>query len=129
MFASMLGTFLVFVVLFLISLGIVAGIIAAASSDEVIIYKNTVLVLKMDKPVADRSPKMPVFGMFGTEKYSGLTDILKNLKKAKTDRNISGIYLDLSSVQASMATVEEIRGRTAGFQKIRKIHLGLQRRI
>ncbi len=117
MFASMLGTFLVFVVLFLISLGIVAGIIAAASSDEVIIYKNTVLVLKMDKPVADRSPKMPVFGMFGTEKYSGLTDILKNLKKAKTDRNISGIYLDLSSVQASMATVEEIREGLLDFKK------------
>lgn len=117
MFASMLGTFLVFVFLFLISLGIVAGIIAAASSDEVIIYKNTMLVLKMDKPMADRSPKMPVFGMFGTEKYASLTDILKNLKKAKTDKNISGIYLDLSSIQASMATVEEIREGLLDFKK------------
>ena len=117
MFASMLGTVLVLIILFIISLGIVAGIVAATSSDEVVIDKNTILVFKMDKPVADRSPKMPVFGMFGTEKYLGLTDILKNLKKAKTDKNVPGIYLDLSSVQASMATVEEIREGLLDFKK------------
>ena len=55
--------------------------------------------------------------MFGTEKYLGLTDILKNLKKAKTDKNVPGIYLDLSSVQASMATVEEIREGLLDFKK------------
>ncbi len=117
MFASMLGTVLVLIILFIISLGIVAGIVAATSSDEVVIDKNTILVFKMDKPVVDRSPKMPVFGMFGTEKYLGLTDILKNLKKAKTDKNVPGIYLDLSSVQASMATVEEIREGLLDFKK------------
>ncbi|MEI8006294.1 MAG: signal peptide peptidase SppA [Bacteroidota bacterium] len=117
MFASMLGTFLVIVLLFLISLGIVAGIVAATSNDEVVIDKNTVLVFKMDKPLADRSPKMPVFGMYGTEKYSGLNDILQNLKKAKTDKNITGIYLDLSIVQASMASVEEIRDGLLDFKK------------
>jgi len=117
MFASMLGTFLVIVLIFLISLGIVAGIVAATSNDEVVIDKNTVLVFKMDKPLADRSPKMPVFGMYGTEKYSGLNDILQNLKKAKTDKNITGIYLDLSVVQASMASVEEIRDGLLDFKK------------
>jgi len=117
MFASMLGTFLMLVILFLISIGIIAGIVAAASSDEVVIDKNTVLVLKMDKPIADRVPKMPVLVMFGAEKYSGLTEILKNLKKAKTDKNVPGIYLDLSTVQASMATVEEIREGLLDFKK------------
>jgi len=53
MFASMLGTFLMIVILFLISLGIIAGIVAVASNDEVVIDKNTVLVIKMDKPLAD----------------------------------------------------------------------------
>ena len=117
MFASMLGTFLMLVILFLISIGIIAGIVAAASSDEVVIDKNTVLVLKMDKPIADRVPKMPVLVMFGAEKNSGLTEILKNLKKAKTDKNVPGIYLDLSTVQASMATVEEIREGLLDFKK------------
>ena len=117
MFASMLGTFLVLLILFLISFGIVAGIVIAASSEEVSIDKNTVLVIKMDKPVADRSPKLPGFGMFGAEKYSGLTEILHNLKKAANDKNISGIYLDLSEIQAPMATIEEIRQGLLEFKK------------
>jgi len=116
MFASMLGTTLVLLLLFLISLGVVFGIVAAASSDEVVIDKNTVIVVKLNKQIADRSPKMPVINMFGTEKYSGLTDILNNLKKARTDKNVPGIYLDLSDVQASMATVEEIREALIDFR-------------
>ena len=117
MFASMLGTFLVIVIIFLVSLGIVAGIVAIASNDEVTIDKNTVLVIKMDKLIADRSPSMPVFSLNGTDKYDGLNDILKNLKKAADDKNIAGIYLDLSMVQASMATVEEIRDGLIEFRK------------
>ncbi|MCX6286723.1 MAG: S49 family peptidase [Bacteroidetes bacterium] len=117
MFASMLGTFLVIVILFLVSIGIVAGIVAVASNDEVVIDKNTVLVIKMDKPIADRVPKMPVFRMMGAEKYAGLTEILKDLKKAKTDKNVPGIYLDLSTIQASMATIEEIREGLLDFKK------------
>ncbi|MCX6285155.1 MAG: signal peptide peptidase SppA [Bacteroidetes bacterium] len=105
------------VILFLVSLGIVAGIVAIASNNEVTIDKNTVLVIKMDKPIADRSPSMPVFSLNGTEKYTGLNDILNNLKKAADDKNIAGIYLDLSMVQASMATVEEIRDGLIEFRK------------
>lgn len=109
MFASMLGTFLVLMILFFLTVGIIAGIVAATSSDEVVIEKNTMLVLKFDRTIADRAPKMPLLGMYGTEKYSGLTDILKNLKKAKKDKSIAGIWLDLSMVPANMATTEEIR--------------------
>jgi len=116
-FASMLGTFLVLLLLSLISLGIVAGIVAAASSDEVVIDKNTVLVIKMDKAIADRSPSMPVFSFAGTEKFTGLNDILGNLKKAANDKNIAGIYMDLSMVMANMATVEEIRNGLIEFKK------------
>ncbi|TRZ71228.1 MAG: signal peptide peptidase SppA, partial [Bacteroidetes bacterium] len=94
----------------------VLGIVAAASSDEVVIDKNTVIVVKLNKQIADRSPKMPVINMFGTEKYSGLTDILNNLKKARTDKNVPGIYLDLSDVQVSMATIEEIREALIDFR-------------
>ncbi|MCX6281445.1 MAG: signal peptide peptidase SppA [Bacteroidetes bacterium] len=117
MFASMLGTFLVILIIFLISLGIIAGIVAVASNDEVTIDKNTVLVIKLDKAIADRSPSMPVFSLNGTEKYTGLNDILNNLKKAADDKNIAGICLDLSIVQASMATVEEIREGLIEFRK------------
>jgi len=117
MFASMLGTFLVVVLLFLLSLGIIAGIVAAASSDEVVIEKNTMLVIKLDKTLADRAPKMPVFNMYGTEKYAGLNEILQNLKKAKKDDKIAGIWLDLSMIPAGMSTIEEIREGLLDFKK------------
>lgn len=113
----MLGTFLVIMLLAVISLGIVAGIVAVASSDETVIDDKTVLVMKMDKPLADRAPKLPVFGMLGAEKMTGLSEILTNLKKAKTDSNIEGIFLDLSMIQASMASVEEIREGLIDFKK------------
>lgn len=109
MFASMLGSFLTIIILTGILVGVITIIAVTASSDEVVIDKKTVLVMKLDKTIADRAPKMPVFAFTGTEKPTGLSDILKNLKKAKADKNISGIFLDLSGVAASMATVEEIR--------------------
>jgi protease-4 len=115
--ASMLGTFLVIMLFALISIGIIAGIVAVASSDETVIDKNTVLVMKLDQPFADRAPKLPVLSMMGGEKMTGLNDILANLKKAKSDPNIKGIYLDLSMVGASLATTEEIRQALIDFKE------------
>ena len=117
MFASMLGSFLTILILTVILVGIIAIIAVSASDDEVVIDKNTVLVMKLDKSIVDRAPRMPVFAFTGTEKPTGLTDILKNLKKAKADKNITGIYLDLSGVAASMATIEEIREGLLDFKK------------
>jgi protease-4 len=47
----------------------------------------------------------------------GLTDILRSIKKAKTDANISGIFLDISSIDAGISTVNEIRDALIDFRK------------
>ncbi len=118
MFASMLGTFLLIVLVTLISVGIVAAIVATASSDETIITTNTLLVVKLNKEIADRGTKTKfVMGFAGPEKTAGLNDILDNLKKAATDKNITGIYLDLSDIPAGMATLVEIRNGLINFKK------------
>ncbi|HEY0771577.1 MAG TPA: signal peptide peptidase SppA, partial [Sphingobacteriaceae bacterium] len=49
-------------------------------------------------------------------KLPGLNDILASIKKAKTDDHIKGIYLDLTSLQAGQATVEEIRNALLDFK-------------
>ncbi|MEI7660782.1 MAG: signal peptide peptidase SppA [Bacteroidota bacterium] len=117
MFASMLGTFLLFFLVTLISIGIIAAIVAAASSDETIISKNTVLRMTLSKPVVDRSAKMKVvMGYAGPDNATGLNDILDNLKKAKKDDNIAGIYLDLSDIPAGISTIEEIRTALLDFK-------------
>lgn len=117
MFASMLGTLILLFIASMITIGIVAAIVASASSDESVIAKNTVLLMKLNKEIADRGSKSTmVMGFAGPEKNTGLNDILDNLKKAKTDPNISGIYLDLTDIPAGIATVDEIRDGLTDFR-------------
>ena len=117
MFASMLGTFLLFILVTLISFGIIAAIIATASSDETVISKNTLLLVKLNKEIADRGSKSKlVMGYAGPEKMTGLNDVLDNLKKAKQDNNIVGIYLDLSDIPFGISTLDEIRDGLLDFK-------------
>jgi protease-4 len=117
MFASMLGTFLLIALVTFISIGIIAAIVATASSEETVITQNTVLHIKLNKEIADRSSKTKfVMGYAGPEKTTGLNDLLDNLEKAKEDDNIAGIYLDLSDIPAGISTLDEIRDGLIGFK-------------
>jgi protease IV len=117
MFASMLGTFLVIFLISLISFGIVAAIVATASSDETVISKNTVLRITLSKPIVDRGSKMKfTMGFAGPDKNVGLNDMLDNLKKAKKDDNVAGIYLDLSEIPTGISTLSEIREALLDFK-------------
>ncbi|MCX6266235.1 MAG: S49 family peptidase, partial [Bacteroidetes bacterium] len=117
MFASMLGTFLLVILVTMITIGIIAAIVATASSDETLISKDTLLHVKLNKDIADRGTKTKfVMGFAGPEKVTGLNDILDNLKKAKTDDNIAGIYLDLSDIPFGISTLDEIRDGLIDFK-------------
>ncbi|MEI6681776.1 MAG: signal peptide peptidase SppA [Bacteroidota bacterium] len=117
MFASMLGTFILIILVTLVSIGILAAIVATASSDDTVISKNTVLRVTFSKSIVDRSSKTKVvMGYAGPDNSTGLNDLLDNLKKAKKDDNISGIYLDLSDIPAGISTVEEIREALLDFK-------------
>ncbi len=54
MFASMLGFIIVLVVLFFIFVGLVASLASFADKKAVAIEPNTLLQIKLDKPVLDR---------------------------------------------------------------------------
>jgi protease-4 len=120
MFASMLGFILVLVVLFFIFVGLVASLISFADKKAVSIEPNTVLQIKLEKPILDRAPKDP-FSLFTSdgldmEQNPGLDEILKNIEKAKTDPNIKGIYLDLSSIPSGVTLIREIRRSLLDFK-------------
>jgi protease-4 len=117
MFASMLGTLLTIALILFVCIGIIAGIIAAASSPVETVAQNSVLHLTFDKTILDREPGMPVFfDMGGAQKIYGLEEIIKNIRKAKSDNNIKGIYLDLTDIPAGIATVSEIREALKDFK-------------
>lgn len=115
--ASLLGTFVAIIVFLLVGIGIIAGIIAAVSGEEVTISEKSVLIARFDKPIMDRSPKMPIsFDLENPGKALGLNYILKNIRKAKDDNKISGIILDLSEIQTGISTLLEIREALQDFK-------------
>ncbi|WP_449438200.1 S49 family peptidase [Pedobacter steynii] len=54
------------------------------------------------------------------EKSIGFNDILKSLKKAKTDDNIKCIYLNVTSPNAGFATLREVRNALIDFKTSKK---------
>ena len=121
MFASMLGTFLTLIVAFFLLIGILISIISFSSNEDVKISNKTVLHIKLEGMITDRSSNNPFqafdFATMKSNKELGLNDILANLKKAKTDPNIKGIYLDLSNIPIGISLLEEIRNGLIDFKK------------
>jgi protease-4 len=125
MFASMLGFILGSVVLFFIMLAIVSGMMLAFKGDnEVSVSDNSVLQLSFENPIEERTGKNPFENLdlsnLSKDPAPGLDEILKSINKAKTDDRIKGILLDLSSVRAGLATLEEIRNALLDFKKSNK---------
>ena len=126
MFASMLGFFLTFIIIFFTFIIIIASIASFSKKDDIAVPKNTVLHLKFDKPIPDRTPIEPFeeYGFsFNDNKKLGLDGIIENLKKAKEDKNIKGIYLDLSIIPSGLASLEEIRNALLDFKESGKFIL------
>lgn len=118
MFASALGLVLGIFLLF----AILAGIGASMSDTETVEVKdNSVLHIKLDFELKERGNNSP-FGNFDPSTFEakpsvGLNNILASLKNAANDDKIKGVYLDLQSTPAGMATVEEIRNALLEFKK------------
>jgi len=124
--ASITGTFLTFLLFFLILIAFIGGAISSAfsgldKSNQITRVKdNTVLHIELDKLIVDRGPDEHIsidFGPFSSQSALGLNQILENIEKAKNDEKITGIFLDLSFVQAGFGTVEEIRNALIDFKE------------
>lgn len=114
----MLGFFITVIILFFVFLALIFSFISLSSNEEVVIPSKTILHIELNKPILDRSPKNPIFFDMATmSRKTGLTDILKDITKAKNDNNISGIFLDISSIDAGISTVSEIRNALIDFRK------------
>ncbi|WP_029283804.1 signal peptide peptidase SppA [Pedobacter sp. R20-19] len=125
LFASMLGFFLSVVIIFIIVIVIIFGAISSFDDDKsVAVSNNSILFLNLDQPITERTPKNP-FGnlpIVGSNEKDGigLNDLLKSIKKAKTDDNIKCIYLNVSSPNAGFATMREVRNALIDFKKSHK---------
>ncbi|MGE5498878.1 MAG: signal peptide peptidase SppA [Syntrophothermus sp.] len=121
MFASMLGTILVFVLAFFFFFAFVMLVIAGLETDKTeTVRSNTVLEIKLDHPLPDRTLWEPFSAFrfnFNINKQSGLNEVLENIRKGAGDENIKGIFLDLNNFSAGgIATVEAVRNELIKFR-------------
>ena len=122
--AAFLGTLIALVINFFIKVGVVTSMISSLSTETETISKpkpNSVLYMKLNYDIPDRTTDNP-FGALNFQTMepldaSGLNDILRNIERAKTDPNIKGIYLELSSIPTSTATLQEIRDKLIEFKE------------
>ncbi|MDB5142563.1 MAG: sppA [Mucilaginibacter sp.] len=117
-FATMVGIILTSVILLIIIIGIV---VTARGDKHVEIDSDSVLHIAFTHEVPERTPYNPLAGLdflgLDGDKNLGLNDILISIKKAKTDSNIRGIFLDESYMLSGQATTEEIRNALIDFKK------------
>ena len=103
------------------SIIIIFSVLAASGdSKEVQLDKPCVLRLELNGEIQDRVEEMPfdLSEITGQDvNILGLNDILANIKKAKTDENIKGIYIEIGMISAGFATREEIRNALLDFKE------------
>lgn len=116
--ATLTGLIIMTIVVFLIFMGIVT---ASTSKEAVEVEENSLLHARFNAQILDRANEDPFAllfsGNFMYDEIMGLDQILKDLKKAKTDDNIEGIFLNLRSVNAGIATIGEIRDAMLDFKE------------
>jgi protease-4 len=121
-FKFVLATFVGIIITTFLLVIILIAIVSAAGSDKTEeISANSVLHVAFNYAIPERTPNNPLAGLgflgLGGEKTIGLNDILANIKKAKSDDNIKGIFLDESYMLSGQATTEEIRNALIDFKK------------
>lgn len=116
----MLGFLLTSVILFFLFLAFIMALVSLTKPDEVSVKDNSILHLKLDYEIEDRSSNNPFNFNMDFESFRskpGLNEIIKNIGKAKNDDRIKGIYLDLMDVPSGLATISEIRKTLGDFKE------------
>lgn len=118
--ASFLGVLFCTIFVFLVLFGILGSMMTTKESVPEI-KDNSVLLIRLDKPIYDRevSDISSLAGAIGGESVGniGLTEFIYVIQRAKTDSKIKAIMLDLAVLQTGgWATVEEMRQCLADFK-------------
>jgi len=93
-----------------------AIIVSALRGNRPSIRDNSVLALKISGPLPDYVPDDPFRRLFGAPPQS-LSSLLTQFRKAKADKRISAVMLDIDMSEAGWAKSEEIRDTIADFRK------------
>jgi protease-4 len=119
--ATITGIVITSIVGILLMFGIL-GAITSSSTAPVKITSPSIYVLELKGQLVDRSEDDPFSGIFasafGQDVLSpiGLDDVLLNIKKAKNDSLVKGIYLKGGMLMGGFASLKEIRNALLDFK-------------
>jgi len=123
--ATLVGLFLFTGFIFVFFL-IGIGIISATGEQPVDITDNTILHLKIDRPILERSVESP-FGdalmLGGRTAGVGLKELKDAVRRAAQDDHIQGILLEPKFLYAGLAKLYEFRGELEKFKESGKFIL------
>jgi protease-4 len=106
------GVLLALVLVCVVGLAI---LVSAFRGERVSIRDNSVLTLKISGPLPDYVPDDPFRRIFGASPQS-LSSLMTQFRKAKTDKRITAILLDIDAQDAGWAKAEDIRGAIEDFR-------------
>jgi protease-4 len=111
----------------IISIALVFGFLVSGlsskigSNENAALTETSILNLTIVGDVQERTPNNPLNELLSaggeSEPSIGLNDIINGLKKAESDNNVKGVYLDCGGYAGGMATAEEIRNAILNFRK------------
>lgn len=108
--ATVTGIILLTVIGFVLLIAVVSSL---STEKDVFVAHNSVLHITLNHEITERTIPNPFEGLdipgLNTMVSLGLDDIVHRVREAADDERIKGIYLDLSVVSASFATLQEIR--------------------
>ncbi|EMR04810.1 signal peptide peptidase SppA [Cesiribacter andamanensis] len=116
--ATIVGLILFCFLLLLIGGAIIGAI--ASKEDEVKVEKNTVLHLRLDKPIVERASDHELQFLEALPGFEGgqigLVELLEAIRHAKEDDKIEGIVLEPQFLMAGYASLKEIRDQLEDFR-------------
>ncbi len=111
--ALIIGGIVLFLILFVV-VG-VAVLVSALRGNRPSIQDNSVLALRISGAMPDYVPDDPFRRIFGAQPQS-LGSLMAQFRKAKVDKRISAVLLDIDMTEAGWAKAEEIRSAIEDFR-------------
>lgn len=116
--AVIVGLLVVGVFTFVMGL-VMIGAMMSSSDSKTPIGKGSVLHLKLNGSIVERVEENPLNAFLGgtVAESQGLEDMLKAIKVAAANENISGIYIEGGLTETDFASLEELRKAIKEFKK------------
>jgi protease-4 len=117
--ASLLSLVIFTLIIFFLFLGWIAGL---TSREKPYVEAKSVLVLDLSQHFKEQRVESPLSPFSSNDEIDvpGLFDVVRLIKKAKTDKKITGIYILANSNPNGFASSEEIRNALIDFKTSKK---------